>query len=394
MAETDVVEKTAAAAPRADLCGLRAEEFVAWGRSALGFSPRFHRALYRHLLATGSIDAAALPMWVEAERTRPGICAQVREVAAALQIPTVENSVVAEDPERGRTVKMVGRLTDGERVETVLIPMGKAVGIRDPQGPAQQAERKSHHTVCVSSQVGCRMGCAFCHTARMGLRRNLAVHEIVGQVVMAGVHGGVHPDRARPRNVVFMGMGEPLDNVEAVAAAVRVLTDVGGLAIAHHHITVSTVGRVDVLPRWHDLGLSRVNLAVSLGAADDALRSQLMPVNRTAPLAQLKRALVDLRLAEAGRRVLVACVLIPGVNDRAEDAVKVKEWLDGLPVLVNLIPFNPIPGKDWRAPSAEEVAAFRDRLDELGVPVRLRTTKGERVMAACGQLGRPGRRET
>jgi 23S rRNA (adenine2503-C2)-methyltransferase len=389
MAETGVVEKSAATAPRADLCGLRAEEFVAWGRNALGFSPRFHRALYRHLLATGGIDAAALPMWVEAERTRPGICAQVREVAAAVQIPTVDTAVVAEDPERGRTVKMVGRLADGERVETVLIPMGKAVGIRDPREPAHQAERKAHHTVCVSSQVGCRMGCAFCHTARMGLRRNLAVHEIVGQVVMAGIHG-----ENRPRNVVFMGMGEPLDNADAVAAAVRVLTDVGGLAIAHHHITVSTVGRVDVLPRWHELGLSRVNLAVSLGAADDALRSQLMPVNRTAPLAQLKRALVDLRLAEAGRRVLVACVLIPGVNDRAEDAMKLKEWIDGLPVLVNLIPFNPIPGRDWRAPSAEEVAAFRNRLQELDVPVRLRTTKGERVMAACGQLGRPGRRET
>jgi 23S rRNA (adenine2503-C2)-methyltransferase len=229
------------------------------------------------------------------------------------------------------------------------------------------------------------MGCSFCHTAKMGLVRSLAAHEIVGQVIAASSGG------ALPRNVVFMGMGEPLDNAEQVARAVRVLTDRDGLALAPRHVTVSTVGRVDGLARWTELGLGQVNLAVSLGAADDALRSELMPVNRTAPLAELRRALLALPLPR-GRRILVSYVVIPGVNDGDEHIAKLIAWLDGLPALVNLIPFNPIPSRSWRAPTAAEVAAFRDRLDAARVPVRLRATKGDAVMAACGQLGDPARR--
>jgi 23S rRNA (adenine2503-C2)-methyltransferase len=373
--------QTTGATPRADLLGLTADAFTAWSRSVAGFSPRFHRALYRRLLASGHLDVAAEPRWQEAEASAPGTIARLAAAAARVQIPALATTVAADDPTRGRTVKLAARLADGQEVETVVIPMGHHDGSHADDGPTD----RGHWTVCVSSQVGCRMGCSFCHTARMGLRRHLAAHEIIGQVVLAAAVTGV-----RPRNVVFMGMGEPLDNAEAVAQAVRVLTDRAGLALAHHHITVSTVGRVDVLPRWHDLGLSRVNLAVSLGAADDRLRSELMPVNRTAPLADLKRALLALDLPR-GRRVLVACVVIPGVNDGGADADRLAAWLDGLPALVNLIPYNPIPSRPWRAPTADEVTAYRDRLDALGIPVRLRTTKGDTVMAACGQLGRPGR---
>jgi 23S rRNA (adenine2503-C2)-methyltransferase len=219
----------------------------------------------------------------------------------------------------------------------------------------------------------------------MGLVRSLRAHEIVGQVLAVARATG-----ERPRNVVFMGMGEPLDNADEVARAVRVLTQREGLGIAPRHITVSTVGRVDGLARLRELGLDRVNLAVSLGAAEDALRSELMPVNRTAPLAELKRALLALRLPRA-RRILVSYVLIPGVNDADEHVARLVAWLEGLLALVNLIPFNPIPSRPWRAPTAAEVAAFRDRLDRARVPVRLRTTKGDAVMAACGQLGEAGR---
>jgi 23S rRNA (adenine2503-C2)-methyltransferase len=353
---------------RADLCGLSFVEFSEWVRSLAGHSGRFHRSLYRRLMLTGRWEPAEDELW-RAEAPAAAIAA-LASAAQPEQAPPVSASREAVDPQHGATVKVLTRLHDGAEVESVLIPM-------------RGGERR---TACVSSQVGCRMGCSFCHTAKMGLVRSLRAHEIVGQVVAVARATGV-----RPRNVVFMGMGEPLDNADEVARAVRALTDMAGLALAPRHITVSTVGRVDGLARLAELGLDRVNLAVSLGAAEDALRSELMPVNRTAPLAELKRALLALPLRR-GRRILVSYVVIPGVNDGAEHVERLVAWLDGLPALVNLIPFNPIPSRDWRTPTAAEVAAFRDRLGRAQVPVRLRTTKGDAVMAACGQLGDPAKR--
>jgi 23S rRNA (adenine2503-C2)-methyltransferase len=353
---------------RHDLLGLDLPAFTAWSRALVGHAERFHYQLYRRMMDDGRLAPLEAPLWREAEHARPGVCATLQAQAACDQVPPITATLQAED-EQGTTTKVLCRLNDGAAVEAVLIPMHAG----------------GHHTVCVSSQVGCKMGCSFCHTAKMGLVRNLQAHEIVAQVLAVRRATG-----KRPRNVVFMGMGEPLDNLEAVAQAVRVLTGPAGPAIAHRHITISTVGRLDGLARWRELGLERINLAVSLTAADDGLRSELMPVNRLYPLAHLKEVLHTIPIAE-GRRILISCVVIPGVTDGPAHIRDLIAWLAGLPVLVNLIPYNPIPSRGWRAPTLGEVNAVVSQLDAAGIPVRLRLTKGEAVMAACGQLGDPAR---
>jgi 23S rRNA (adenine2503-C2)-methyltransferase len=353
------------AAPRADLAGMTFAAFSAWCQGLVGHHPRFHRAAYRQLMQGGRWAPVEVALWREAEATSPGTIAALGAAAAALQHPVVVAERAAADAEHGRTVKLQLRLHDGREVESVLIPMG----------------RGAHHTVCVSTQVGCKMGCTFCHTARMGLVRQLATHEIVGQLLAVVGHTGI-----TPRNLVFMGMGEPLDNLEAVAGAVAVLTDSCGLRLAARHITISTVGRVDQFPRLAALGLLRVNLAVSLSAPDDALRSRLMPVNRSWDLSALKQALLALPLPRT-RRLLISYVLIAGINDSPAQADALATWLSGLRAMVNLIPLNPIPGSHQRPAADAARELFRARLLAAGVEVRLRATKGDGVMAACGQLG-------
>jgi 23S rRNA (adenine2503-C2)-methyltransferase len=343
------------------LLGLTAAEFTARATAAVGYSARFHRPLYRELMATGRYDPRSHELWRPVSGTAIG---RLRDALPDPLLPTLAAEQRAEDPGLGATTKLTWRLADGALVESVLIPM--------------RAGR--HHTICLSSQVGCRMGCAFCHTASMGLVRQLAADEMIAQVLATALH-----TRVSPRNVVFMGMGEPLDNAEEVAQAVRVLGDRGGLALANRHLTISTVGRIAGLARWSGLGLSGVNLAVSLGSADQAVREQLMPIAKANPLPDLKRALQQLPLGP-GRRLLISCIIIPGLTDTVAALEQLEGWLAGLPALVNLLPYNPIPGRPWRAPSGDEVAAVRDWLDRACIPVRLRTTKGRAVMAACGQL--------
>ena len=185
-------------------------------------------------------------------------------------------------------IKFITALSDGHRIESVLLPM------------------TSHHTLCVSSQVGCRMGCRFCETAKLGLVRDLTVEEITGQVYSARMRYG------QPiRNVVFMGMGEPFDNFDAVVQAIRVLSDQRGMDIARRYITVSTAGRIDGIRRLARLDMPHLKLAVSLNAANDALRDRLMPINRRSPLARLQAALMAYPLKK-GYALMVAYVLIPG----------------------------------------------------------------------------------
>jgi 23S rRNA (adenine2503-C2)-methyltransferase len=351
--------------PRNDLAGLDFAAFSAWCAGVAGHHPRFHRASYRQVMDCGRWAPGELPLWREAEATSPGTIAALSAAAADMQRPLATSARETVDPQHGLTVKVLSRLHDDREVESVLIPM----------------RRGSYHTICVSSQVGCKMGCTFCQTARMGLVRQLAAHEIVGQVLTVVAQTGI-----RPRNLVFMGMGEPLDNLDEVARAVAVLTDGNGLRMSASHITISTVGRVDQFPRLVALDLLRVNLAVSLTAGDDALRSRLMPVNRTWNLQALKHALLALPLPP-GRRLLISYVLIAGLNDTPGHADSLIAWLSGLTALVNLIPLNPIPGYHEQASPAPAVADFRARLIAAGVAVRLRQTKGDAVMAACGQLG-------
>ncbi len=259
-------------------------------------------------------------------------------------------------------------------IESVLIPM---IG----------RDQIATYTLCVSSQVGCAMGCTFCETAQMGLIRSLEPHEIVGQWFAAA-----HTIGIRPKNIVFMGMGEPLDNLDNVLAAIAVLTDHNGAHVAMNKITVSTVGRIDGLRRLaaklHEPGWHRLNLAVSINAPNDQIRSQIMPINRAMPMPELRETLLAMP-RYGGAKVCIEYVLIPGINDAPEHARELADYVRPLPACVNLIPYNPRRNSPWPAPTEDRVNEFLGWLTDAGCYAKRRRTKGRDLMGACGQLGNP-----
>lgn len=286
-------------------------------------------------------------------------------------------------PERGG-MAAVGR-EPGVEIESVLIPM---VG--------RKGERT--YTLCVSSQVGCAMGCGFCETAQMGLVRSLEAWEIAAQWWTA-----THVLGQRVSNMVFMGMGEPMDNLENVLDAIAALTDHRGGALPMSKITISTVGRVDGIRRLSERvrrpGWRRLGLALSLNAPNDEIRSEIMPVNRRWKMAELQEALIGFPAHGAGK-LCVEYVLIPGVNDRREhareiaafcapinEAYRAEREAESPRVLLNLIPYNPRRNSPWPAPEEPAVDEFLKWLGEEGVYAKRRRTKGRTLMGACGQLG-------
>ncbi len=275
-------------------------------------------------------------------------------------LPTALEAATELRADDGATTKWLWRLRDGAAIETVLM------------------HYDDRTTVCVSTQAGCAMACGFCATGQAGFERQLSVGEIVEQVVRARWAAG---DR-RVSNVVFMGMGEPLANVDATWGAVRRLHE--DLGIGARHLTVSTVGIVPGIRRLTAEGLP-VGLAVSLHAADDELRDELVPINRRYPIAELLEACGEYR-SRTGRRVTFEWALIDGVNDRFEDAERLVPLARGLAAHVNLIPLNPTPGYPVVGSSRNRVHAFRDRLAAGGVAVTIRDTRGRDIDAACGQL--------
>ncbi|MHB8594554.1 MAG: 23S rRNA (adenine(2503)-C(2))-methyltransferase RlmN [Acidimicrobiales bacterium] len=283
----------------------------------------------------------------------------VRRRVDALLAPSLEERArwTTDD---GRTVKWLWSLTDGAVIETVLMHYG------------------NRSTVCVSSQAGCAMRCQFCATGQAGFQRHLGTGEIVEQVVAA-------IREARPRrvsNVVFMGMGEPLANLERVWAAVHRLHDHVGLSA--RHITISTVGIVPGILRLAGEDLP-VNLAVSLHAANDRRRDELVPVNRRYPLGLLAEACATY-VAATGRRLSFEWALIEGVNDTLPDAAELAGYARPLGAHVNLIPLNATPGSALRGTSAAGVRRFRAELGRLGINATVRSTRGAEIDAACGQL--------
>jgi 23S rRNA (adenine2503-C2)-methyltransferase len=269
-------------------------------------------------------------------------------------------------------IKFAQRLYDGLETESVILPM--------------RGRYRTWTSLCVSSQVGCAMGCTFCETARLGLLRNLTAAEIVGQVVAARREMG-----ADVQNVVFMGMGEPMDNFDAVIQAVRVINDPGGLAVRKARITISTVGRVDGIRKLGELvreSMRRVNLAVSLNAPNDEIRAQIMPINRKDDMTSLMRAIREFPL-RSGAYLMIEYVLIPGVNDQRAHAEELAAYLRPIRCCVNLIPYNPRRHSPWPAPRDEDVFQFRQWVLDAGQPCMRRITKGRDFMAACGQLGNP-----
>jgi 23S rRNA (adenine2503-C2)-methyltransferase len=262
---------------------------------------------------------------------------------------------------RDGTEKYLFRLSDGLGIEAVLIPAG------------------ARRTVCLSTQAGCKLGCVFCASGLHGFKRNLQPFEIVGQVLYLRERL-----EAALTNIVFMGMGEPLDNFENLVRAIRILNDPKGLGIAARRMTVSTSGIVPGIERFKDIGL-QVNLSISIHAADETLRERLMPVSRKYPLEKLLAACEDY-LREGGRKLTFEYVLIDGVNDRLADADGLVRIARRLRAKVNLIPYSPVEGLDFRTPQKDRIRNFIRRLELKGVGVTLRQSKGREIRAACGQL--------
>ena len=260
-----------------------------------------------------------------------------------------------------RTEKFLFRLDDGQFVETVLIPSGERA------------------TVCVSTQVGCKFRCAFCASGRHGFRRNLRPAEITGQVLYLR-------DRLRLEltNVVFMGMGEPLDNFEALERVMRVMNAPEGMGLAARRLTVSTAGYVPGIRRFAELDL-QVNFSLSLHAATDRLRSSLMPINKKWSLEEVVEA-AEGYVQKSGRMMTIEWVLLAGVNDSPGDAEGLAAVAKRLRGKVNLTPYSPVAGFDFQSPDEARIAVFRRRLEERRVRVTVRESKGRDILAACGQL--------
>ncbi len=265
--------------------------------------------------------------------------------------------------EPGETRKLLLKLEDGELIETVIIP----------------APRRQTNTVCVSSQVGCRFGCAFCASGQKGVVRNLTAGEIVGEVLeVAKLLGG------RPDNVVFMGIGEPFDNYDEVLRAVRILNHPDGLGIGARRITISTCGVVPGIQRLAEEGL-QVELSVSLHAPDSETRSQIMPANESWPLDELMAACAGYT-AKTNRIITFEYTLIKDLNDSPEQARQLVKLLEKFSCRVNLIPLSPVEEFDGERPDSETMKIFLETLEKAGINTTFRDSKGSALKAACGQL--------
>lgn len=317
---------------------------------ALGFKAFHGRNLFKWVHKHGVLDLAAMTDVPLRLRT-------VLADAATLGLPRLVDSA----PSADGTIKWVMELTDGQRVETVFIP------------------EDGRRTLCVSSQVGCALACAFCATARQGFSRNLRVSEIIGQVWHAARQIG-----APPTNVVMMGMGEPLANFQSVVKAMAVMQDDLAYNLSRLRVTLSTSGVVPHIYRLREL--ADVSLAVSLHAPNNALRDQLVPINRKYPLEELIPACRAYVGSDPRRRITWEYVMLDGVNDSLQHARQLITLLEGTPSKVNLIPFNPFPGSGFATTPPAQLEAFRRRLMGSGLLVFTRKTRGDEIAAACGQL--------
>ena len=341
--------------PRVNLLGLARAELEAFV-AGLGSQPFRARQLMNWLYKRGCGDFAAMSDLARDFRAQLAARAEVRT-------PEVVTAQQASDGTR----KWLLRADASQAFEMVFIP---------------EAERG---TLCISSQVGCAMNCGFCSTAQQGFNRNLTAAEIVGQVWLAKQELGEAPGTDRiVTNVVLMGMGEPLANFRNVVPALRILLDDLGFDLSRRRVTLSTSGLV---PQIYKLAEeSNVALAVSLHAPDDELRSQLVPINRLHPIAELLEACWHYIDEQNGRSVTFEYVMLDGVNDSPAQARALARLLAGHPAKVNLIPFNPFPGTRYRRSPEAAVEAFRDLLIRGGVLATIRRTRGEDIDAACGQL--------
>ncbi len=332
--------------------------------------------LIRFMAGLGFPEPVAVRVFSALQRAGVTDFSQMTTVRRDIRFILAEKSVIsklvplAREQSRDGTQKFVFRLADGAVIESVLIP------------------ENGRHTLCVSSQCGCAMDCGFCLTGRMGFIRNLSPAEIVGQVLAVIDHmrsSGIK--RATPReyvnNLVFMGMGEPLANYDNLLTALAILMDGKGLEFTERRVTVSTCG---LAPRIIDLGRDvRVNLAVSLHAADDHTRSLLMPINRRYPVGQLLAACRSWPLPKK-RVILFEYILIRGINDGEKDARLLAEKLQDIPCRINLLPYNESDSLPYERPDDDTVLRFSRILRRAGFTTIVRSSRGADISAACGQL--------
>ncbi|RMD71714.1 MAG: 23S rRNA (adenine(2503)-C(2))-methyltransferase RlmN [Gammaproteobacteria bacterium] len=334
---------------KTDLLGLDPEALAAF-LAGLGEKPYRARQVLKWVHGRGMLDFHAMT-----DLSKP-LRARLEQVA---ETPLPE--VVREQRSRDGTLKWLLRLPGGGAVETVFIP------------------EAGRGTLCISSQVGCALDCAFCATGRQGFQRNLAASEIIGQLWLARKALG-----KAITNIVLMGMGEPLLNFKHVVAAMRLMQEDLAYGLSWRRITLSTAGLV---PKMDALARTcPVSLAVSLHAPDDALRDELVPLNRHFPLQALMEACRRYVARDPRQRITFEYVMLKGINDAPSQAKALIGLLKGIPAKVNLIPFNPFPGAPYRASPPEAIDAFRERLLRAGIMTITRKTRGQDIDAACGQL--------
>ncbi len=294
----------------------------------------------------------------------------------ALELALTEPEIIRVLGSQDTTRKFLFRLGDGNLIESVLIPAS----------PALYGARSDRRTICVSTQVGCAYGCKFCASGLDGFSRNLGPHEIVGQIMAVERASGQKID-----NIVFMGMGEPLANLENLMRAIRIINAPWGLGIGARHITVSTSG---LAPQIRELAEDpmQIRLAVSLHGATDEVRDQIMPINRRYNLEALLSA-CDYYVRHKKQRLTFEYILIAGINDADEQAHFLSRHAARLSAKVNLIPYNMVEGLSWSRPSRNRQETFRSILRGHGVAATLRREKGHDIAAACGQLRLQAKRE-
>ncbi len=278
-------------------------------------------------------------------------------------LPIIAKTYLSDD----KTVKFVFQMSDDKQVDCVLIPF------------------QNKYTVCLSSQVGCQMKCAFCFTGEQGLTRHLKTEEIVGMFLQIQKWLIVQrPGDSRILNIVFMGQGEPLHNFDAVKKSCEIFLSQFGLSLACHKITVSTAGYLPGILRWKN-EMPNVNVALSLHSVIAEKRDRLIPLNRAYPLAQIIPLLEDIP-QEKKRFVTYEYLVLDGYNDSEEEIHQTGQLLKGTKAFINLIPFNPYPGAQFKRPSDEKVKHLQKILESYKIPTTVRTSKGQRILAACGQL--------
>lgn len=354
---------TTAATTRVDLVSMTLPELTRFVTDELGERPFRARQIYRWIHQRGARDFEEMSDLSKELRRRLAEKAALGALVKDLEQRSIDG-----------TIKYRFKTHDGKLIESVYMP---------------SEDRK---TLCVSTQAGCAMGCTFCMTATLGLQRNLTPGEIVSQVhaVNAEVrrNEGI-TDTLRPlTNLVFMGMGEPLHNFENLKRALELLQSEDGPNFSHRHITVSTVGLVPMIERFGRE--TEVKLAISLNASDDETRSRIMPINRKWNIAALLEACRKFPLRQ-GRRITFEYVLMKGLNDSDADAQRLVELLRGIPVKVNLIPYNENPGLGFHSTEEPRAEVFREILARGNVAAFIRKNRGRDIAAACGQLAnRPG----